>query len=258
MKFGTVWRTIVAWGGGILLTLVMIPPGLIILALDPVKQRLVTPMVVFWARTIIKLCFIPITVEGRENLKGTGSAVFVTNHQSLMDIFLLLAYPGRRIGYLAKKQTLWIPVIGLLMLILGHIFVDRSNPRSSLRSIQKCIGAVRRGRSIAIFPEGTRTLDGDMLPFKSGSMKIPLRTGAPVVPVTICGTFNVMPKNTFGVRPRPIYLHFGKPIETAGIDKSNFREFVARMERTIRETKRDIELRHPEVASGTLSKLTAA
>lgn len=249
MSFSTLWRTVVAWSGGILLTLILLPPGLLLLALDPVKQRLVTPFVVFWARTILKLCFISVTVEGAKPLKKIKSAVFVANHQSLVDVFLLLAYPGCRIGFLAKKQTLWIPLIGLLMLMLGHITVDRSNPRSSLRSVKRCIRAVSKGRSIAIFPEGTRTLDGNMRTFKSGSLKIPLRSGAPVVPVTICGTLNVMPKNTFGVQPFPIFLKFGAPIETTGIEKRGFRTFVAHVEQTIRETKSRIEQKHPEVAT---------
>ena len=253
MGFATLWRTALAWIGGILLTIVLIPPGLVTLALDPKKQRLTTPMVVFWARSIIRLCFIPVTVEGADRLRDVKSAVFVANHQSLFDIFLLLAYPGCRIGFLAKKQTLWIPVIGLLMLLLGHIMVDRSNPKASLRSVKRCIRAVRSGRSIAIFPEGTRTRDGEIRDFKGGSMKIPLRTSAPVVPVTICGTFNVMPKNTFGVQPRPIHLHFGEQIATEGVERSGFKEFVKRVENKIRKTKQEIERNHPEVAAEAYS-----
>ena len=251
MDFGTLWRTVLAWTVGILLTIVVIPPGLVVLALDPFKQRLVRPVVNFWGRSIMRLCFIPVRVEGIDYLEGgeLRNAVFAANHQSLMDIFLLLGYLPRRVGFLAKKQTLWIPVIGQLMLMLGHIHVDRSNPRRSLKSVRKCIKAVGRDRSIAIFPEGTRTRDGKMLPFKTGSIKIALRTGAPIVPLTICGTFNVMRRGTFLVRPHPVVLRIGEPIETAGLEKGDMRDLVRRLESTIGEAKREIEREYPEAAT---------
>jgi 1-acyl-sn-glycerol-3-phosphate acyltransferase len=248
MSFATLWRTILAWTSGILLMLILIPPGLILLALDPIKQRLAQPFVHFWARAVMRVCFIKIHVLGLENIKGLGSAVFVANHQSMVDIFMMVAYIPRRTAFLAKKQTRYIPVFGQLMLLLGHITVDRANPKRSLRSVQKCIRALSGNRSIVIFPEGTRTLNGEMNPFKSGSLKIPLRTGAPVVPITICGTLNVMPKNTFGVRPHTVVMHIGKPIETKEMQVSDFHRFVERLESTIHETKDRLEKEYPETA----------
>jgi 1-acyl-sn-glycerol-3-phosphate acyltransferase len=246
MSFSILWRTILAWTGGILLTLILIPPGLILLALDPIKQRLAQPFVIFWARVIMRLCFIKIHVLGLENIKGIKSAVFAANHQSMVDVFMMVAYIPRRTAFLAKNQTRFIPVIGQLMPMLGHIMVDRTNPKRSLRSVQKCIRALSGNRSIVIFPEGTRSLNGEMNRFKSGSLKIPLRTGAPVVPVTICGTLNVMPKNTFGVRPHTVVMHLGKPIETKEMQVSDFRLFVDQLEQTIRETKARLELEYPD------------
>lgn len=248
MRFSVIWRTGLSWCGGILLTLVMLIPGLIVLAIDPFKQRLVTPMVRFWARSITRLCFLPVRIEGLERLEGVGSAVFVANHQSMMDVFLALGFIPRRLNFLAKKQTLWIPLIGQLMLMLGHIPVDRANPRKSLRSVQKCIEAVDDDRSILIFPEGTRTGDGEMLPFKSGSLRIPLRTGAPIVPVTILGTFNVMPKKSFAVNPYPVMLHIGEPIDTAGLEQKQWKSFIGGLEDSIRATKDRLEAEHPECA----------
>jgi 1-acyl-sn-glycerol-3-phosphate acyltransferase len=248
MSFSTLWRTVLAWTGGILLTLILIPPGLILLALDPIKQRLAQPFVIFWARAIMRMCFIKIRVLGLENIKGAKSAVFAANHQSMVDIFMMIAYIPRRTAFLAKHQTLFIPVIGQLIPMLGHITVDRNNPKRSLRSVQKCIRALSGNRSIVIFPEGTRTLTGEMNRFKSGSLKIPLRTGAPVVPVTICGTLNVMPKNTFGVRPHTVVMHLGKPVETKEMQVSDFRLFVDHLEQTIRETKARLEQEYPDTA----------
>lgn len=248
MKFSVFWRTVVGWGGGVLLTLILLPPGLIALALDPVKQRLVTPFVHFWAVTIIRLICVPVRVLGLENLDGVEAAVLAANHQSLMDIFLVLGFVPRRVIFLAKKQIKWIPLFGLLILMLGHILVDRSNPKRSLRSVEKCMRAVRAGRSILIFPEGTRTSDGSINRFKSGSLRIPLRTGAKVVPLTICGTFNMMPKGTFAVRPFPLLLHIGEPMETAALDQKNWKGFVAELEGVISRTKERLEREYPDVA----------
>ena len=249
MKFSVLWRTVVAWLGGILLTIILIPPGLLLLAFDPIKQRTVQWMIRLWGQGIMRMCFIPIRVTGLENLKDVKSVVFAANHQSMVDVFMMVGFLPRRLSFLAKKQTIYIPVIGLLMLLLGHIHVDRANPKRSLRSVERCIKATGGNRSIAIFPEGTRTLDGRMNPFKSGSLKIPLRTGLPVVPVTICGTLNVMPKNTFGVRPHAVAMHIGRPIPTEGLDVKNFRDFVGEVESTIARTKEEIEREHPEVAT---------
>ena len=256
MNFATLWRTIVAWTGGILLTLILIPPGLILLAFDPIKQRIPQRMVRFWGRTIMRMCFIRIHVLGLENIEGLKSAVFAANHQSMVDIFMMVAFIPRRLAFLAKKQTRLIPVIGQLMPMLGHIMVDRSNPKKSLRSVQRCINALSGNRSIAIFPEGTRTIDGKMKPFKSGSLKIPLRTGAPLVPVTLCGTLNVMPKNTFGVRPHTLVMHIGKPIDTKDLQVSDFRSFVDKIESTISETKDRLEDKYPETITLPESVIT--
>lgn len=248
MNFSSFWRTITAWSLGIILTLVLIPVGLVAFVLDPVRQRLVQPIIRFWGRSIMRFCFIPVTVTGRENALKVPAAVFVSNHQSMLDIFTLLGYIPRNSGFLAKKQVIWVPIIGWLLLIFGHVRVDRSNPRRSLESVQRCIKAIKSGWSIIIFPEGTRSCDGSISPFKSGSLKIPLRTGAPVVPVTIAGAYNVMPKKTMSVHPHPIFIHIGEPVSTDGLDVKDFKAFVQDIEDKIRDTYKRITSEHPETA----------
>lgn len=246
MKFSVIWRTCFAWTAGILLTLVLIPPALVVFIIDPMKQRLIQPMIRFWARSIMRFCFIDIKIIGRENLSRVRSAVFVCNHQSMLDIFMLLGYTGKNAGFLAKKQVVWIPVIGILLLLFGHILVDRSNPRKSLESVQRCIKAINKGWSIFIFPEGTRTKNGEIGPFKSGSMKIPLRTGAPVIPLTLTGIFKVMPKKTFAVNPHPVILHIGEPLVSAGVEVKDFKPFVKQVEQIIHDTKERIDSEYRE------------
>lgn len=248
MKFSTLWRTIVAWSLGITLTLILIPIGLLAFLLDPIKQRLVQPIIRFWGRSIMRFCFIPVIVTGRENALKVPAAVFVSNHHSMLDIFTLLGYIPHNSGFLAKKQVIWVPIIGWLLLIFGHVRVDRSNPRRSLESVQRCIKAIKSGWSIIIFPEGTRTGDGSISPFKSGSLKIPLRTGAPVVPVTIAGAYKVMRKKTFAVHKYPVVVHIGEPVSTEGLDVKDFKPFVQSIENQIRETYKRLISEHPDTA----------
>lgn len=236
MSFSTVWRTTFAWLTGLSFTAILIIPGCIAFLLDPIRQRLVQPMIRFWGRGIIRLCCVPVTVTGLENIRDIRSAVFVGNHQSMLDIFLYLGFIPRNGAFLAKKQVIWVPIIGWLLLIFGHIRIDRSNPKESLASVQRCIKAIDTGWSIFIFPEGTRTDAGEIKPFKSGSMKIPLRTGAPVVPITIQGAFRVMRKQTFAVHRHPIVMHIGEPIPAAGLDVKDFKPFVQQVEDKIRQT----------------------
>lgn len=248
MKLSTIWRTITGWGLGIALTTVLIPIAFVAFVLDPIRQRLVQPIVRFWGWSIMHFAFVPITVLGAENTRKVKSAVFVSNHQSMMDIFLMLGFASHNIGFLAKKQVIWIPIIGWLMLLLGHIRVDRSNPRRSLESVQRCIKAIENGWSICIFPEGTRSDDGEIKTFKSGSLKIPLRTGAPVIPVTIAGNFQIMKKKTFAVHKNPVVIHFGEPISTEDLEVKNFKSFVKDMEDRIRKKAGWIAREYPETA----------
>jgi 1-acyl-sn-glycerol-3-phosphate acyltransferase len=245
MKFSTLWRTASFWCVGILVTIVIIPFYFIGYLLDPVKQRLSQRLVRLWGWTVIRLCFLNVKVFGREILKDVDSAVFVSNHQSTLDIMMLIGTIPQHAGFLAKKQALWVPIIGQAMLLAGNIIVDRSNAQRALRSVRKCIDAVKHGRSIIIFPEGTRTRDGAIGPFKSGSMKIPLRTGAPVVPVTICGFFNVMRRKSTAINPGQVVVQFGEPISTKDLNVKDFRKFVLDIENRLRDTKKRIEAKHP-------------
>lgn len=244
MKYSTVWRTIVGWGLGLSLTIVLIPPAILAFIVDPVKQRLIQPMIRFWGRMIIRFCCLDVTIIGRENVKDLKSAVIVSNHQSLLDLFIVTGYIPINAGFLAKTSTIWIPIVGQLMLLFGHIRVDRSSPRRSLASINRCIKAIESGWSIIIFPEGTRTEDGNIAPFKSGSLKIPLRTGSPVVPVTLTGLYNVMKKRTFAVNKHPVTIHIGKPIPTTDLEVCDFRQFVRKVENSIRENAVRLQKEH--------------
>lgn len=246
MTFSTFWRTCTLWILSITFTIIIVPFGIIAFLLDPIKQRLVQPMIRFWARMVLLFTFNKVTVLGLENIKGLKSAVFAGNHQSMLDIFLYLGNIPINGGFLAKKQILYIPVIGFLAVIFGHIVIDRSNPKKSLESVQRCIKAVKKGWSIYIFPEGTRTNEGEISPFKSGSLKIPMRTEAPVVPVAVAGVYKVLKKKQLRINRGHMVISFGKPMDTKGLEVKDFKPFVNNLEEQVRQCSKELAEKYPE------------
>ena len=247
MPFSTIIRTFSMWVIGVCFTAIMVVPGIIAFLLDPVKQRLVQPMIRFWARGMLFLSLNKITVIGLENIKGLRAGVFAGNHQSMVDIFLYLGNIPVNGGFLAKKQIIFIPVIGQLAVLFGHIVIDRSNPKKSLASVQRCIKAVDKGWSIFIYPEGTRTDDGSISSFKSGSLRIPMKTEAPVVPVTVSGVHKVLKKHTLRINKGHMVISFGKPMETKGLDVKDFKPFVKKLEDQVKQEKARLDELYPEI-----------
>lgn len=233
-------RTILIMTALYIIWILMVPPALILLLLDPFKQRLVQPMVRAWGKVSLFMLRLPVKITGLENLKGLERSVLVCNHTSAVDIPLILGNVPRRIGFLAKKQVVYIPVIGQILLLLGHVLVDRSNPRQALKSIKRCTRAINKGISVALFPEGTRTTDGQVQPFKAGSLRIPVNAEAPVIPISIYGGHKVMRKNELTFRKHPLYMHIGRPISSKGITKDKFRGFVDSIQQAVQANVDDL------------------
>jgi 1-acyl-sn-glycerol-3-phosphate acyltransferase len=145
-----------------------------------------------WARLSLGLAHVPVIVRGAENLPP-GPVVFMSNHQSNFDILALLAAMPRQIHMIAKKELFEIPVFGASMRRGGYIPLDRSDGRQALKSMDSAAAIIRAGKSVVMFPEGTRSMDRRLLPFKRGGFLLALKAGVPVVPVTINGSGRVNP-----------------------------------------------------------------
>ncbi|GHU31903.1 hypothetical protein FACS1894172_07610 [Spirochaetia bacterium] len=169
-----------------------------------------------WARVIIFFTGCHLTVIGRENIPHTGHLCFVSNHDSIFDIMLMLAFADRPFGFIAKKELAWIPFIDLWILFLGGLFIDRVNPRKALKTISIGINRIKAGGSMIIFPEGTRSRGRGLLPFRPGSIKLATQSEATIIPVALSGTYNVFEKE-YRVQAFPVRVQFGEPIATAGI-----------------------------------------
>jgi 1-acyl-sn-glycerol-3-phosphate acyltransferase len=179
-----------------------------------------------WALLMIRFTGCQVTVTGRENIPAKGGVCFVSNHGSIFDIVLHLAYDSRPIGFIAKKELFYIPLLNMWISILGGHFIDRKNIRKAVRTIGKGIARIKAGGAMIIFPEGHRSRGQGLLPFRSGSLKLATQAGAPIIPVAIAGSYDVFERN-YRVNAVPVRVHYGSPIATAGLPPEDRKKNLA-------------------------------
>lgn len=165
-----------------------------------------------WAKVFCILSLVKVSVRGRENIDKRTSYVFVANHQGAYDIFSVYGYLGHNFKWMMKKSLRKIMLVGYTCQKCGHIFVDRSSPTAIRRTIETAEKRLRDGMSLVVFPEGARTFTGKMGPFKKGAYQLALEFHLPLVPVTIDGSFDIMPRMRYVPRPGRIVLTIHKPI----------------------------------------------
>jgi len=164
-------------------------------------------------RLLFKLLFIKVSSEGSQNIDPDRNYLFMSNHQSMFDIPLFEAYiPTLVRGIEAQRQFKW-PVYGWLIRRLGNIPIDRKSIYASVRAMKKTEEILKKGKSIIILPEGHRTLDGKMRPFKKLPFHLAKQAGVPIVPMGISGLFQLKHKGSWLIKPRPVKVTFGQPIE---------------------------------------------
>jgi 1-acyl-sn-glycerol-3-phosphate acyltransferase len=196
------------------------------LGLRKLMTRLMYTIAQAWGRTLIAVVGCPITVVGRENIPASGGVCFVSNHGSIFDIVLALAYIGRPFGFIAKKELLFIPLIDLWVFLLGGLFIDRAHPRSALKTITTGIKRLKAGGGMLIFPEGHRSRGEGLLPFHPGAFKLATQSGTLIVPVSISGSYDVF-ERTGRVDARPVRIVFGAPIITENLPPEDRKRFLA-------------------------------
>lgn len=167
-----------------------------------------------WSLGGLLLAGIKVDVSGRENIPATGPVIFMGNHQGNFDILALSLAIPRQFSWIAKEELFRVPVFGAAMRRAGYIPLDRSDGRKAIRSINAAAERIRGGISVVVFPEGTRTPDGNLLPFKRGGFLLAAKAGVPVVPFTIRGSREINPRNTLWLSKGTIRICFGAPIPT--------------------------------------------
>ena len=171
-----------------------------------------------WAKILLSICNIKVKVIGEENILRGKPQIFMSNHQSDFDILISLAYIPVQFRWIAKKELFSIPVFGAAMRSAGYIEIDRNNREKALQSIDEAALRIRKGKSIMTFPEGTRSHDGEIKPFKHGIFYLAIKSGTPIVPVSIIGSGQIMSKRSLRIKPGQIKLIIGKPIEVKNFD----------------------------------------
>jgi len=165
-----------------------------------------------WSRITCIITLCPVRVKGRENIKKNTSYVFVSNHQGAYDIFLIYGYLGAPIKWMMKKGLRKIPFVGLACRMAGFIFVDNSSARNAQKSIREAENNLQVGRSLIIFPEGGRTSDSHIRPFKRGAYQIAVDLQLPLIPITLNGPYKVMPVGSWDIRPHRLEMTIHPPV----------------------------------------------
>ena len=195
--------------------LAILGPPILVFAWLVNKHDLVYPGALFGARNWLRLSGVRVRVKGLELLDPKQAYVFVSNHRSYLDTAAMFIYTGRRIGLLAKKELLKVPVLGVGMGFVNVMAIDRSNRESAIRTTEAAAQRIKSGVSFAVFVEGTRAKPGELLPFKKGAFYMARQAGVPVVPVAIKNSDVLMGKGTGEARSGTIEMVFMRPIDTA-------------------------------------------
>ncbi|MBP1743970.1 MAG: 1-acyl-sn-glycerol-3-phosphate acyltransferase [Firmicutes bacterium] len=180
----------------------------------------------------MKISDSKMVVKGLENIPE-GACVFVSNHQAIFDVFLLMSNIDKQFGFIAKKEIRRYPFIGFWINAIHSVFMDRSNVREGMKSINEGVERIKQGYSLVIFPEGTRSLKSQMAPFHKGSMKLAVKAGAPIVPITLDGTYKVLETGN-QVRGHVMNLIVHKPVMISGLSEQDRRNLSDTVYNTIK------------------------
>jgi len=216
----------------VVVTIILSAIALLVSLFDK-QGRALHRMAQFWAKIHLMTSGIQVSVIGLENI-SSPPYIFMCNHQSALDIFSLLNSLPVQFKWIAKRELFYIPFLGWAMKRAGYISLDRKHPREAIKAMDDAAKKIREGTNIIIFPEGTRSKDGHLLPFKKGGFSLALRAKVPIVPVGISGSNRLQPKGSFIPNQKGvIYLRIGKPVETAQGSRSAKTEIMMTVRQAI-------------------------
>ncbi|MBW1916487.1 MAG: 1-acyl-sn-glycerol-3-phosphate acyltransferase [Deltaproteobacteria bacterium] len=207
--------------------------AVILLALHDRQGNRVHEIGRWWARTLLKIAGVAVSIQGLEHLAPDRSYIFAANHQSQFDIFVLQAYLPGQFRWLAKVELFSVPIFGKALRLMGSLPIDRSNRQTAIKSLDQAAAKVQGGTSIIIFPEGTRGATGQLLPFKKGGFVLAIKSGQPIVPVSISGTQFIQPRGVLRIHPGPVKVVLGPPLETTAYTLNRKQELMAELRAAI-------------------------
>ena len=193
----------------------------ILVSFIPNSENFIHKLARAWGRSIVWVSRIKVQVFGSAHLPSSGAVIYMSNHQSNFDIPVFYSALPVQFRWLAKAELFKIPIFGRAMSGAGYISIDRSDPRSALRSLKNAAAKIRNGTSVLIFPEGTRSREGNLLPFKTGGFTLAIDAGVPIIPLAIQGTRQVMAKGDKLIHFGKVRIRLMPPVETAGHTRKN-------------------------------------
>ncbi len=211
-----------------LYTLVLGPVVIMLSFVEP-SGRLALRVGRLWVHWNVVTFGVSIEAAGLENVPRDEPAVFMSNHQSLFDIAALVETLPVDFRFVAKKELMRVPVFGWAMWASGHIVIDRGNRARAVARMQRAAERVRAGVNVIVYPEGTRSAESRLRPFKSGGFHLAIQAQVPILPVTVSGSHRVTPKGTLVVHPGRIKITYGKPIPTRGLTVDDRHELKRRV-----------------------------
>jgi 1-acyl-sn-glycerol-3-phosphate acyltransferase len=185
-----------------------------------------------WAWLVLRTTGVRVTTRGADRLEPGRSYVFASNHQSIYDIPIVFTALPLQLRIVAKDSLGRFPFLGWHLRRTGHLLVDRKNPGAGI--VKKMARLVRGARSLIVFPEGTRSVDGTVAPFKGGMFLVAIDAGLPIVPVSIAGSRHVMRKGRLRTCPGEVTITVHEPIPTAGVGRAGARMLAARVAEVVR------------------------
>ncbi|MCX7678870.1 MAG: 1-acyl-sn-glycerol-3-phosphate acyltransferase [Spirochaetes bacterium] len=193
----------------------------------------------FWSRLNLLFSGVRVKVEGRENIEPGKPYVVMSNHQSHYDVWALIGYLPLQLRWVMKKELRKIPIFGLGCERMGHIYIDRKNPEQSHKELEIARKKFEAGASVVFFPEGTRSPDGNLLPFKKGGFVMALQHGLPILPITVNGSRKILPKGSLMLMPGKIDITIHPPVPTSGFSLETKEALMEKVRSIIQSGKRD-------------------
>lgn len=218
-------RTLLVWLIGLPVTIFIFILVIISLAFDR-SGNSIHSIGALWGRILLFLSGVTVEIKGTENLLQNSPQILASNHKGAFDILALQAFIPIQFRWVAKKSLFKIPIIGWSMSLAGYISIDRERAGSAYKSIERAAEKVKKGVSVLIFPEGTRSSTGSLLPFKRGGFLLAIKSGVPIIPVSIRGTEDLMKKESILIRPGVVKVVIGKPIPVSDTDEKPLMEMV--------------------------------
>lgn len=191
---------------------------------------------VIWGRFVCAVALLKIKINRNPALDHKQSYMFVSNHQSAFDIFLIYGYLGHNFKWLMKQSLKQMPLVGSASAKAGHVFVDQSGRKGIIETMKNIRNTLRDGMSTVVFPEGHRTPDGNMAEFKKGAFQTAMSLKLPIVPVTIDGAYKVLPSHSWRMNPCTITLTFHDPISTESLSADDLPSLIEKVRDVVKSS----------------------